>query len=53
MPARPVVDGDLRDPEAAVVGEHGDVTVQLAVQPQPVHDLGLVRLQAAVHVVEA
>ena len=32
--ARPVVDGQLRDAEAAVVREHGDEAVQLAVDPQ-------------------
>ncbi len=51
--ARPVVDGKLGDAEAAVVREHGDEAVQLAVQPQAVDDLGAVRLQAAVHVVQA
>ena len=50
--ARPVVDGQLRDAEAAVVREHGDEAVQLAVEPQAVHDLGAVGLQAAVHVVQ-
>ncbi len=53
MLARPVIDGKLGDPEAAVVREHGNEAVQLTVQAQAVHDLGAVRLQAAVHVVEA
>ena len=52
MLARPVVDRHLGDPVAAMVGEHGDEPVQLAVEPQAAHDLGAVRLQAAVHVVE-
>ena len=51
--AGPVVDGQLRDPVAAVVGEDGDVAVQLAVELHPVDDLGAVRLESAVHVVEA
>ena len=50
--ARPVVDGQLRDAEAAVVREHGDEPVQLAVDAQAAHDLGSVGLEAAVEVVQ-
>ena len=47
-----MIDGQLRDPVAAVVREHGDVAVELAVELHPVHDLGPVGLEPAVHVVE-
>ncbi len=51
--ARAVVDRQLGDAEAAVVREHGDEAVQLAVEPQALHDLGAVGLEAAVQVVQA
>ena len=47
-----MVDRQLRDPVAAVVREHGDVAVELAVELHPFHDLGPVGLEPAVHVVE-
>ena len=50
--ARPVVDRDLGDAEAAVVGEHGDEAVELAVEVELARDLGAKRLEPAVHVVE-
>ena len=50
--SRPVVDGELGDPVAAVVGEHRDVAVELAVQLHPVDDLGSIGLEPAVHVVQ-
>src|SRR3990172_8583801 len=50
--ARAVIDRELCDPEAAVVREHWDVAVQLAVQPQPADHLSAVRLEATVHVVQ-
>ena len=50
--ARAMIDRELRDPVAAVVREHGDVAVELAVELHPLHDLGPVRLEAAVHVVQ-
>src|SRR5436309_9177324 len=50
--ARPVVDRELGDAEAAVVREHWNEAVELAVQAQAVDDLCAVGLQAAVHVVE-
>jgi molybdopterin molybdotransferase len=49
---RPVVDGKLGDPEAAVVREHRQEPVQLAVDPQPVQHLGPVRLEPTVEVVQ-
>src|SRR5439155_154777 len=52
MRPRPVIDGELGHAEAAVVGEHRDEAVQLAVELQPAHDVGAVGLQAAVHVVQ-
>ncbi len=51
--ARPVRDGQLDDPEAVVVGEDGDVPVELAVQPHAARDLRTEGLEAAVHVVQA
>ena len=48
-----MIDRQLRDAETAVVSEHGDEAMQLAVEPQAVHHFCAVRLQAAVHVVEA
>ena len=51
--ARTVVDRQLGDAVAPVVREHRDEAVQLAVQPQPLHDLGPVGLQPAVEVVQA
>ena len=51
--ARPVVHRQLGDPEAAVVGEHGHEAVQLAVEAQSSDDLGAVRLEPAVQVVQA
>ena len=51
--ARAVVHRDLRDPEAAVRREHGDEAVELAVDAHTLEHLGLVRLEAAVHVVQA
>ena len=50
--ARPVVDGQLGDAVAAVVGEHGDVAVELAVELHALDDLGAVGLEPAVHVVQ-
>ena len=50
--ARAVVDRQLGDAEAAVVGQHRDEAVQLAVEAQAVDDFGSVRLQPAVHVVQ-
>src|SRR5262249_26846984 len=50
---RAMVDGELGGAEAAVVREHRDETVKLAVKAHPVYDLGAVGLEAAVHVVEA
>ena len=49
---RAVVHGDLGDPEVAIRGEDG-MKAELAVDPHAAQDLGLVRLQAAVHVMEA
>src|SRR5262249_53381288 len=49
---RPMVDGQLGGPKAAVVREHRDEAVKLAVEAHPLHDLGAVRLEAAIHVVE-
>ena len=49
--ARPVIDGQLGDAVATVVGEDRDVAVELAVELHPVDDLGPVRLEPAVHVV--
>ena len=51
--ARAVVDGQLGDAVAAVVREHRDEAVQLAVEAQAVDDLGAVGLEPAVHVVQA
>src|SRR5207244_2424624 len=47
-----VVHGQLGDAMAAVVGEHRDEAVQLAVEAQILEDLGPVSLQAAVEVVQ-
>src|SRR5207253_2759140 len=51
--ARTVVHRELGDAEATVVRQHRDEAVQLAVQAQAVHDLRAVRLEAAIHVVQA
>ena len=51
--ARAVVHRELGDAVALLVREHGDEAVQLAVEHEAVHDLGAVRLEAAVHVVQA
>src|SRR5215217_1797889 len=50
--ARPVVHGHFRDAEAAVVREHRQVAMQLAVDVQVLDDLAAVDLEPAVHVVE-
>ena len=52
MLARPVLDRQLGDPEASVVGEHRDEPVQLAVNAHAVHHLRSVGLQAAVEIVQ-
>ena len=52
MLARAVVDRQLGDPVPAVVREHGDEAMQLAVEPQALHDLRAVGLQPAVQVVQ-
>ncbi len=52
MLARAVVDGYLGDPVALVVGEHRDVAMELSVEVEALEDVGSVRLQPAVHVVE-
>ena len=52
MGARPVVDGQLGDAKAAVVGEHRDEAVELAVEGEPADDLGAIGLEPAVHVVQ-
>ena len=51
-PARPVVDLDLADAEAARRRQHGDEAVQLAVEPDLAEDLGPVAFHAAVVVVQ-
>ena len=51
--ARAVVDRDLRDAEATVVGEHGDEAVQLPVDPEAVEHFRPIGLQAAVEIVQA
>jgi hypothetical protein len=48
-----VVHRQLGDAEAAVVRQHRQEAVQLAVDPQPADDLGPVGLQPAVQVVQA
>src|SRR5262249_26599993 len=50
--ARPMVDRDLRNAIALLVREHWDETMQLAVEHEASYDLGAIRLEAAVHVVE-
>ena len=52
MRPRTMVDGQLRDAEAAVVREDGNEPVQLPVERHAVHDLCAVGLEAAVHVVQ-
>ena len=46
--AGPMIDGQLRDAVAAVVGEDGDVAMELAVELHAVDDLGAVCLEPAV-----
>ena len=53
MGTRAVVDRQLRDAEAAVVRDHGDVAVELTVEPEATNDLRPIGLEARVHVVEA
>ena len=50
--ARPMIDLDLADAEAARRGQHGDEAVQLAVKPHLAEHLGPVALHAAVVVVQ-
>ena len=50
--ATPVGDLHLGDAEPGVVGEHGDVAMQLAVDVDAVDDLAPVDLEAAVEVVQ-
>src|ERR1044071_3701225 len=50
--ARSMVDGELGRAKAAVVRKDRDEAVKLAVEAHPVHDLGAVCLEAAIHVVE-
>ena len=53
VPPRPVVDRQLRDPPATLVGQQRDVAVQLAVQLERARAIASVRLQPAVEVVQA
>src|SRR5207244_3165270 len=50
--ARPMVDLDLADTEAAGLGQDGDEAVQLAVEPDLAKDLGAIAFHAAVVVVQ-
>src|SRR5437764_655803 len=50
--SRTMVDGELRDPEAPVLREYGDQTMQFAVQRHAANDLCPVRLQPAIHIVQ-
>src|SRR5438093_1368627 len=52
MLPRAVVDRQLGDAEAPVVREDRDEAVELAVKGEALHDLGAIRLQPAVHVVQ-
>ena len=47
-----MVDGQLRDSEAPLVGEHRQEPVQLAIERKAPDDVGMVGLQTAVHVVQ-
>jgi hypothetical protein len=50
---RAMIHREFRDPVPAVVSEHGDVAMELAVEVEPLENLGTVCLETAVHVVQA